>query len=677
MKMRNGFPPKALLWLTIPATSGGLIFFYIKYVPLVLPFQLVFLPLLLLVLFLTSLEAQRGTLLFIFLFPLVNSLPYFFGIQEPIPHAPAALVLFLFYFQGWLINLLIFKEKLYFPHRLFKPMLFLSVLIFASAVITIFRYANFFPFGADSIYELTVNVHGVTAGGAIMSVVFSALNYLSGFALLAIIVSTCHSDGFVRSALLAVTASTLLSLLFGLFQHLAYPFLGNNPTSIAAGIINGTFKDALAFGAYQAMISPLLLAMAIISKGFLRLASSLAFLLSVYLIFFTGSKIAFLSLFVSLAVFFLFHSAALLRRLKKSGRLPLAGLGVATFLIVGILLMTKGAFSGLQNTKTLTRLRNFRPDLEYRTTRLWPMGLSMLKDYPLTGIGIGSFIIEVSNYAKMHHIDIQPESSENYFIQVGSELGAGGILLIFWMLYEIIRLLKRRYRESPPLTSQKVFLSGAISGLAALGLLLQWHTFIGSYEIHYLFWLLTGLIVLGVSSGAISQKNAPFVRIVKISGAAFLVIFCVLFLWNSLHSLSLESRRQKLGLNAAFGLSVRERTKEGIAFRWTGRYGGQPITMNKKNMELSLLATHPDIQNNPVRVRIYLLKGFFRQKKELAELLLKRPVWETFTFTVPWVGQEEAILFFKVSRTWNPHQISGAPDLRNLGVAIGPIRFFE
>ena len=675
--MRNGFPPKALLWLAIPATSGGLIFFYVKYVPLVLSFQLVFLPLLLLVLFLTSLEAQRGTLLFIFLFPLVNGLPYFFGIQEPVPHAPAALVLFLFYFQGWLIYLLIFKEKPSFSHRLFKPMLFLSVLIFASAVITIFRYINFFPFGSDSIYELTVNVPGVTAGGAIMSVVFSALNYLSGFALLAIIVSTCRSDGFVRSALLALTVSTLLSLFFGLFQHLANPLLGNNPTSIAAGIINGTFKDALAFGAYQAMISPLLLAMAIISKGFLRLASSLAFLLSVYLIFFTGSKIAFFSLFVSLAVFFLFHSAAILRRLRKSGRLPLAGLGVGAFLILGILLMTGGVFSGLKNTKTLTRLRNYRPDLEYRTTRLWPMGLSMLKDYPLTGIGVGCFIIEVSNYAKMHHIDIQPESSENYFVQVGSELGAGGILLIFWMLYEIIRLLQRRYRESPPLTSQKVFLSGAISGLAAFGLLLLWHTFIGSYEIHYLFWVLTGLVVLGGSSGAISPKKAPFVRIAKISGAAFLVIFCVFFLWNSLHSLSLESRRQKLGLNAAFGLSVQERTKEGIAFRWTDRYGGQPVTMKKGNMELSLLASHPDIQSNPVRVRIYLLKGFFRKKKALAEVLLRRPVWETFIFTVPWVGEDEVILFFKVSRTWNPHQTSGVPDSRNLGVAIGPIRFFE
>jgi O-antigen ligase len=675
--MRNGFPSNVFLWFIIPVTSSGLIFFYIKYVPLVVPFQLVFLPLLLLVFFVTASEAQRGTLLFIFLFPLVNGLPYFFGIHEPLPHAPAALVLFLFYFQGWLIHFIIFKKKLSLPPRLVKPLLLLSALILISAVITIFRYANFFPSGPRTIYELTVNAQGVTAGGAIMSVVFSALNSLTGFAFLAIILSIPFSAGFVRKSFLVLTWSALLAMLFGLFQHLLNRHLGNNPTSIAVGIINGTFKDALSFGAFLAMISPLLLAMAAVSKGFLRAASSLAFLLSVYLAFFTGSKIGLFSLVLSLAVFLLLRRAAILQRLRTFRRLPLAGLGTAAFLVLVILLMAKGVIPGIQNTKTLTRFGDFRTHLEHRTTRLWPLGLAMLKDYPLTGVGIGSYIVEVSNYAHRRHIDIQPESAENYFIQVGSELGACGILLVLWIMVEIIRLLRIRYREANPPAGQRVLLSGALGGLSAFGPLLLWHTYIGSYEIHYLFWLLAGLVLREESHRAVSGKNASWGRIINISGAAMLVVFGGFSLWSAGHSLSLEVQRQRLGLNRAFGLFEKEQTREGMAFRWTGRYGGLPVTIEQRHMELSLLASHPDIQSRPVKVSLYLLKGFFRQKIPLGEVLLTRPVWRSFVYSVPWVGEDDVILFIKVSRTWNPLKTSGAPDPRNLGVAIGPIYFRE
>jgi len=38
---------------------------------------------------------------------------------------------------------------------------------------------------------------------------------------------------------------------------------------------------------------------------------------------------------------------------------------------------------------------------------------------------------------------------------------------------------------------------------------------------------------------------------------------------------------------------------------------------------------------------------------------------------------QEVILLFKVSRTWNPLKVLGTPDPRNLGVAVGKIRFKE
>lgn len=61
--------------------------FYYKYVPLVPAFQITVVPILLTVFLITILKVKRGILLFIFLFPLINNLPYFFGIFLDIPHA--------------------------------------------------------------------------------------------------------------------------------------------------------------------------------------------------------------------------------------------------------------------------------------------------------------------------------------------------------------------------------------------------------------------------------------------------------------------------------------------------------------------------------------------------------------------------------------------------------------
>ena len=86
------------------AYIAGLAVFYYKYVPLVRPFQMALIPILLLAAGLTWMDRRRGTLFFLFAFPLVNNLPYFFGISEPFPHAPPALVVFLFFFLGVLLN---------------------------------------------------------------------------------------------------------------------------------------------------------------------------------------------------------------------------------------------------------------------------------------------------------------------------------------------------------------------------------------------------------------------------------------------------------------------------------------------------------------------------------------------------------------------------------------------
>ena len=53
---------------------------YHKYVPRVLSFQLILIPLVLLTIMITTLSIRNGTLLIVFLIPVASSLPYFYGL---------------------------------------------------------------------------------------------------------------------------------------------------------------------------------------------------------------------------------------------------------------------------------------------------------------------------------------------------------------------------------------------------------------------------------------------------------------------------------------------------------------------------------------------------------------------------------------------------------------------
>jgi hypothetical protein len=128
-------------------------------------------------------------------------------------------------------------------------------------------------------------------------------------------------------------------------------------------------------------------------------------------------------------------------------------------------------------------------------------------------------------------------------------------------------------------------------------------------------------------------------------------------------------------LNQDFGLSQPEKNKAEREFRWTGRTGGVTINFQKPVIVIPLLASHPDIEANPVKVKIELTDDFFKKTKLLGEIILRESVWEEHAFAVPEEMNKKVILLLKVSQTWNPLKATGAPDSRDLGVALGKIEF--
>ena len=664
----KAIPRSAGLWLRVMAGAvyiTALAAFYWRYVPLVAPFQAALVPLLAGCAVLTAFRAWEGTLLFAFLFPIINSLPYLFGIHEPLPYAPTALVLFLFYFLGWQIHYLFRGSPPANKPAVAKPVLWLMLGVTASAVVAFLRYTSFFPFLSDSVYEWTTNVQGVTTGGAVMSIVFNALSYLTGLAFFWLIARQNIPDREFQRLLRVFGAGALLAAGCGIYQQFVDIRFGNNPTSISQGLINGSLKDAMSFGTFLSVLLPLFLGIALAWRGRKRGFAALLVGVSAFLLLFSGSKSALLGVTVSLLLFLALGANAVRRRFLSLGRggkrnrAILAAVGIGLIIVAAAVPFRRRIIREIAGTQTGRRIELLlgqkNPSLLFRgrLQTLWRTAWNMIKDYPLTGVGIGGYIIEYSNYmeairetgwvrreaqttfakgvrrvqpygilysttgtvwfddfylraagqdvaipnagmekggdvpsswttirndlsasagwasgeahggrrslkivnstvalaawsgepialkppfprrfvlggwAKSRDVaeggllaldfylefedgtyawyydglefprGVRPdpaESAENYFLQIGSELGGFGLFLIIWIFGAIARRGTTAYQGLLRPDRNRFVVLGLGAALVSLFINFQFHTFIGSYEIQYTFWMLAGLL---------------------------------------------------------------------------------------------------------------------------------------------------------------------------------------
>jgi hypothetical protein len=360
----------------------------------------------------------------------------------------------------------------------------------------------------------------------------------------------------------------------------------------------------------------------------------------------------------------------------------------ASIVIVGFIILfgiahkdavikTISSSSTLERTKALISKPTLDNVLIGRGNAGWPLAAAMMKEYPLTGVGIGGYIIEMSNYAKDKNITIDiPESAENSALQISSELGLIGLIAAAWVFWEIIKHILGLFKSKPSSSSDRYLIIGLTGGIIAFVLISFVHTFIWSYEIKYTYWLMVGLLFCLKPQEPGDDKPRWFKKKEIVAGLILIIAFSAIHLWNSTHSLSLESRTTKYSLNREFGLDKLEKTTDGREFRWTREYGGIPIKLEKSALYLPIHASHPDIKRKPVHIKFYLVEDFFKHKTFLKEITLSRNEWQDVALSVPPedIGQE-AILLLQINRTWNPLKTKGVPDPRNLGVAVGKIEF--
>lgn len=669
-------PPGYLLGTCFYVLFLGI--FYWKYVPLIKGFQIVLVPVLLAIAAVTAVHPRLGILFFVFVFPLVNCLPYVFRIYEDVPHAPVALVLFLAFFLGWLIHSAFSGSAERRPSPIFKPLGWLSLIIVLSALITSLRYTDFFPFLAPHAHELAVNVNGVRAGGAVMSVVFNFFNYLTGFVFFAILSRSLRSKEYVKSLLLTLSFSLAVVLIFSIVQKFYSPSLGNTPLWVRLDRINSTFKDPNSFGVILSASLPLLLGLAIAAERRSRVFFSALILLGLFVFPFTGSRSGFLGLGLSLLVFFLLFLQE--RKIKYKRQ---AVYIIALFLVVVIFFASFPIFYQKSNLykRIELSLDSFKKEgslnkLFTQKIDFWRVALSMVKEYPLTGVGLGAYIIEMPDYLKQMKLPFRlTDSAENYVLQVVSELGLIGLFLFSWVFLEIYRRAKRSWAESPFQGRERFILIGAISGMAAILANYLFHSYIGSFEVKYFFWLLASLIFFGAVDAQGTSAGAAPRRGLRLLPALAVVVFASVHLMNSLHSLSIEERRERFGWAQNFGFYATEKDERGFLFRWSQKHAGLVIENAGAFLTIPMRASHPDLARDPVKVDVYLSDRHFRRKELFQTLVFRNSGWRNAEFALPESTEKNICLIFNSNREWQPLRHSGVPDPRWLALAMGDYWF--
>ena len=105
----------------------------------------------------------------------------------------------------------------------------------------------------------------------------------------------------------------------------------------------------------------------------------------------------------------------------------------------------------------------------------------MIREHPLTGVGIGSFIIELSRRAGEGYI-IEPV--HNLLLLAGAELGVPGLLLVIALA---ISFAYRLFKVQDP---NAILVGATITGLGVIGL----------FD-HYLWTLAPCRLMLGITLG--------------------------------------------------------------------------------------------------------------------------------------------------------------------------------
>ena len=286
-----------------------------------------------------------------------------------------------------------------------------------------------------------------------------------------------------------------------------------------------------------------------------------------------------------------------------------------------------------------------------------PIAVRMTREYPLTGVGAGSYRVLAPDYHRAMANDALPlDNAQNWWRHQIAELGVfGGALIIAFSVLVGWRVLTGR--EGDPDVASASTVRGLLLGLGLTSmfgmptqnpLVLYWFLAL----VAWFAWLVPDPLPR-------RQTSTAEPRIAWIVATALAIAYAaghLLLAGGSLHPLQ---RAQRANRDYVIGAYPPEPLPESNEFRWTGGEARFFWAVKSPFMAVRFWAHHPDVTAQPVHVTLTSPCGVLFDEDLSSDSSM------SVGMALP-EGQRTLEATLRVSRTWTP----GGGDDRQLGVGI-------
>jgi hypothetical protein len=449
--------------------------------------------------------------------------------------------------------------------------------------------------------------------------------------------------------------ATLASIVAIVQGTIAMSFLNAEPW-IGLRRAAGTMLDANGYGAVAAVAGPL----AFVSRPRLLHRHIRALQASVLAIswagaWMSGSRTALLcGVFGTLLLAYeLVRSSARDETASRNTWSLLAGVAV----VVLVLAIGAGAIGPLERMRTAGT----------PVQELWTRGgyglvaNRMVRDYPFTGVGIGSFNWMAPDYWRQIANDKLPfDNAQNWWRHQAAELGlVASLPILFWSVWMAWLVVTRRGSGTDRLETQT--LRGLLIGIGVASL-------VGMPTqnplVLLMFFYCAARFEILTRGEHIQRIPNPQSRIPAIAwAAAFLIAvgYAGAQLVLARGALKPLERAARTNRDYIIGTYPSEPLPQG-QFRWTRRRATFALAAQSTHLMIRYHVEHPDVGTHPVRLRIgtpcqtIVARIFTDMSVDGQALELPE-------------GQHRVVFETEVSRTWRPADF-GKPDRRQLGAAV-------
>jgi len=378
---------------------------------------------------------------------------------------------------------------------------------------------------------------------------------------------------------------------------------------------------------------------------------ALSFLLCLY---WSGSFAALLSALVVGVVW----GIIVLKRQKKIIFITICMIGIGGALY----LMPQVEANNVLTQKYAARLdytKVFKNNTVVERFKLCNQAWGIIKEFPLTGSGIGSFFKISNYYSKDKANSGELRNAHNYYLQFAAESGIPALSLFLLILFFTFRAGLQ--------ATNRTHSKGLLLGLSAylLSMLSGHHLILSTHQ--FLFWFILFAIIYPINSDL--EKKTPGVETKYLSKILYLLVFMVI----AGHALNLFYLKKEVKGLYEYGLYQSQEVNK-VEMRWADKDSRKKNNAETDYFGFSMYAEPENLSSGILEMKIYV-------NDKLIDLVKwNKKDTKHLNYHIPGIKGQSLTIRTRASDSYNPYKLGLSKNIRenrNQSVAIKDITFFQ